>query len=177
MTNSESTHRLSPLRAVTPEDIQKEAYLTDKLTRGLDLVCGREVLTSKQLTKQIDTLSYLFWRGSERHVIAARLQADLARASLILCVFYLNNFPVTDEVLEDNLIPRVLFRLGKKTALSVREIFAFRREVIAINTRIKSCFINGAVSGDPKHAHELNDTGLSEVIRAKQIILAEQSSS
>lgn len=177
MAYSESTNRTPALRAVTQDDIQKENYLTEKLTRGLDLLCGREVLTTKQLTKQIDTLSYLFWRGSERHVIAARNQADLARAGIILCVFYLNNFPLTDEVLEDNLIPRVLFRLGKKTALSIKEIFAFRREVMAINTRIKACILNGSVSSDPKNAHELNATGLSEVIRAKQIILAEQSSS
>lgn len=170
--NKYATPNAPSLRAVTTQDVQREEYLLDKVALGLDLVSGKEKLGVTNLTKQIDKLSYLFWRGAPDYLIGGRKDADLSRACAILCVLHENSAKVTEELLEDTLIPRVLFRQGRRTDLSVRELMAFRREVVAFSKRVKACFSKGKLKSNVSDA-ELKATGLYEIRRAKQMLLSE----
>lgn len=155
------------LREIEEATRQRDKYLQEKASRGFDILLGREPLDPKQLTKQIDQLSFLFWRGSAIRRITGHCGDDLARARMILCVLHLHSFPVTEELIEGKIVPRVLNRAGKKCALSVKQILAFKAEVSSVNEQIIAYLRIGA--NETPAITGLIEESLSEVFSAMHL--------
>jgi hypothetical protein len=155
------------LREMEERTRQKDSYLQEKASRGFDLLMGRVALDQKQLVKQLDQLSFLFWRGSEIRGITGHKDNDLARARMILCVLHLQSFPVTEELIEGKIVPRVLNRAGKKCALSVKQILAFRAEVSSVNEQIVVYLRTG--TNETPAITDLTEESLSEVFSAMHL--------
>jgi len=166
--SSEFPQYVPPLRPVTDGDIQREDYLLAKTDRGLDLLTGKESLAQKDLTKQIDSLSYLFWRGSEPAGITACGANDLQRAKLIVSTFQLNHYPVTELLIEDNILPRTVNRQGKGCSLSVKQIMKIRRELIAFNLLVAKY-----MSGEPCYDYAFTSSGFDQLRRARLALMEE----
>jgi len=157
-----------PLNPVSPLITAKKSTTVSKLERGFNLLSGKERLTVKQITQQLDALGHLFSTGSDKFGIEASGTDDLQRGRQILCALRLNSYSVDELFIDEHLLPRVLLRMRDKSEKAIRAMLAIRRELIAFDRLLKAHLENG----QPNYSFDFTISGFDSIRRARLTLLA-----